>query len=71
MPQVEGITMSSGGKGAVVLVCECGCVEWQHLIDGSGRRLGLLVLRKRFCDRYESVKRHGGLNWAVVNVLVF
>ena len=39
----------------------------------GGREVGLLDLRKVFCDRYESVTRHDDLlaQWAVVNVLVF
>ena len=30
-----------------------------------------LLLRKLFCSGYEGVERHGGLQWVVVNVLVF
>ena len=32
-------------------------LELQHLINGCGGRLGLLVLRKLFRGGYESVKR--------------
>ena len=46
-------------------------LELQHLIGGCGRRVYLLVLRKLICSGYECVKRHSGLQWAVLNVLVF
>ena len=41
------------------------------MIGGHGGRVGLLVLRKLICSGYEGVKRHDGLQWALVNVLVF
>ena len=42
------------------------------LIGCCAGRVGLLVLNKLFCIGYEGVKkRHGGLQWAVVDVLVF
>ena len=39
------------------------------VFDGWLWRKSLLVLRKLICSWYEGVKRHGSLQWAVVNCL--
>ena len=46
-------------------------LELQHSVGGCIRRVSFLVLRKLFCGGYEIMKRGGGLQWAVVNVLFF
>ena len=66
--------MSSGGMGVVVLVVKMVASRkfgfgFEEFVYGCGRRVGLLVLRKLFCDGYVSVKRYDGLHWAVMNVL--
>ena len=38
---------------------------------GYLRRVCLLVLRRLICSGYKGVKRHGSLQWVVVNALVF
>ena len=45
-----------------------------HLTGGCGGRVELLVLRNSeelIYIEYEGVKRHGGLQWDKVNVLIF
>ena len=54
--------MSSGSTGVVVLAV--------NMVACGKFGVGLLVLQKLICSGYESVKRHGGLQWAVVNILV-
>ena len=66
--------MSSDGMGVAVLVVKvvvCGKflkLELWHLIDVYERKVGLLVVKKLFCNGYKGAKRHGGLGCSECSV---